>query len=202
MRLKPHEKLKQARLNAGFKSALAASEANGWAQITYNRHEKGTIPFRKKAPDYARAFNVPLESLLDPDEYIAASTPVWEMPLVAINDITSLTAILRGAELETQSHLFPCGPRTFMIRNPDLAMSSEDYPRVRPGDLLAFDPDAEISRGDLVLASIDGQTDALFRAFFPRSNETLLLPLNSAWPQTVVKEARIIGKFVFAIIAP
>lgn len=61
----PADRLKQARVAAGFSSASEAAEALGVALATYTQHESGRrgIP-RDRAPLYARRFKVPEEWLL------------------------------------------------------------------------------------------------------------------------------------------
>jgi transcriptional regulator with XRE-family HTH domain len=67
-----HERLRQARQNAGFAHASDAAKRFGWAAPTYSSHENG---HRGLTPDvietYAAAFRVPVEWLLsgqgDPD---------------------------------------------------------------------------------------------------------------------------------------
>ena len=67
-----YEKLKQARISAGFEKAAEAARAFGWNEVTYRSHENGTRGFRvATANKYARAFNFDVNSLLFPN----ASTP-------------------------------------------------------------------------------------------------------------------------------
>lgn len=65
--MKPHERLKLARINAGFNSANAASSAQGWPQRSYLRHELGETDFAKMAAIYAEAFGVKPEYLIGPE---------------------------------------------------------------------------------------------------------------------------------------
>lgn len=59
MNTEQHEKLRKARIAAGFKSAAAATEAFGWNVSTYRHHENGTRGFgQDHAKAYGRAFNV------------------------------------------------------------------------------------------------------------------------------------------------
>lgn len=60
-----HERLRDARIKAGFKSAAAAAEAYGWNVSTYRHHENSTRGFgQDHAKSYARAFNVSAAWLL------------------------------------------------------------------------------------------------------------------------------------------
>lgn len=73
----PAERLKEARIGAGFKSAAQAARLNGWSEVTYRHHENGTrnIP-AGMARIYASAFRVSPGWLLglleeDPRSYSA-----------------------------------------------------------------------------------------------------------------------------------
>lgn len=59
------ERLKQARIEAGYRSAAEAAEALGVNYVTYVAHENGNSGFRTdSAEKYARRFGVTLEWLL------------------------------------------------------------------------------------------------------------------------------------------
>ena len=59
------ERLKQARIEAGFRTAAEAAEALGVNRVTYVAHENGNSGIRaEKAELYARRFGVSLEWLL------------------------------------------------------------------------------------------------------------------------------------------
>lgn len=53
------DRLRRARIEAGFRTAAEAIERFGWAKGTYPHNENGNAPFsRKKADAYAKAFGV------------------------------------------------------------------------------------------------------------------------------------------------
>lgn len=53
------ERLREARIAAGFESASDAAREFGWERSTYGHHENGTRPFNvEQAKRYARAFRV------------------------------------------------------------------------------------------------------------------------------------------------
>lgn len=53
----PHERLREARLEAGYRSARAAAKRFNWAEATYGAHENGSRKFGlETARDYGRAF--------------------------------------------------------------------------------------------------------------------------------------------------
>jgi SOS-response transcriptional repressor LexA len=61
-----HDRLRQARLAAGFDRASDAAARFGWNENTYKSNENGNAPFSfRKAKDYAEAFAVRAEWLYD-----------------------------------------------------------------------------------------------------------------------------------------
>jgi len=86
--MKQHERLQQARLNAGYSTASAAAEAFGWAASTYLGHENGSRGLRTDAAKrYARAFGVSWTWLMGADEgfeeVVNTLTPI---PVVGVLD--------------------------------------------------------------------------------------------------------------------
>ena len=63
---KRSDRLRQARLKAGYATAAAAAEAFGWNRNTYASNENGNAPFSfRRSKEYAAAFNVRPEWLYD-----------------------------------------------------------------------------------------------------------------------------------------
>ncbi len=61
-----HDRLRQARIAAGFERASDAAARFGWNENTYKSNENGNAPFSfRKARDYAAAFGVRAEWLYD-----------------------------------------------------------------------------------------------------------------------------------------
>jgi phage repressor protein C with HTH and peptisase S24 domain len=61
-----HDRLRQARIAAGFERASDAAARFGWNENTYKSNENGNAPFSfRKARDYAEAFGVRAEWLYD-----------------------------------------------------------------------------------------------------------------------------------------
>lgn len=59
-----HDRLKKARIAAGYTEATAAARAFGWNENTYRSNENGARPFGREATiRYSRAFKVNLEWL-------------------------------------------------------------------------------------------------------------------------------------------
>lgn len=87
-----HERLRQARENAGFPHASDAAKRFGWAAPTYSSHENGHRGMTTDAvAKYAAAFRVPVEWLLngqgEPDAKgmaEPATAPLAAHPLVKL----------------------------------------------------------------------------------------------------------------------
>lgn len=76
---KPYERLRQARIDAGFKSASAAARQFGWGDATYRHHENGTRAYGiDQAQTYGAAFKVSAIWLLDIGPSARES---WRVPL-------------------------------------------------------------------------------------------------------------------------
>lgn len=59
------ERLRQARIEAGYSSASAAARAHGWKNSTFIAHENGQNDFdAEQAQEYAKAFKTSAEWLL------------------------------------------------------------------------------------------------------------------------------------------
>lgn len=63
--MEPSDRLKQARLKAGYENAVDAARAYGWGVSTYVSHENGTRGLKPRVADrYAKAFRVAAEWIL------------------------------------------------------------------------------------------------------------------------------------------
>lgn len=77
------DRLRQARLDAGYETAAAAAEAFGWNRNTYASNENGNAPFSyRKAKDYAAAFGVSPEWLYDAAGPVRASALAGYVPIL------------------------------------------------------------------------------------------------------------------------
>lgn len=56
--MEKHERLRAARIAAGFSTAADAARAHGWNPTAYRHHENGTAGFQRQVEDYARAYKV------------------------------------------------------------------------------------------------------------------------------------------------
>ncbi|MAK83576.1 helix-turn-helix transcriptional regulator [Phenylobacterium sp.] len=77
------DRLRQARLDAGYETAAAAAEAFGWNRNTYASNENGNAPFSyRKAKDYAAAFGVSAEWLYDAAGPVRPSALAGYVPIL------------------------------------------------------------------------------------------------------------------------
>jgi hypothetical protein len=101
-----HNRLKAARINAGFKTASAAIERFHWKDPAYRAHERGQNPFKAKdAEAYGLAYGVSpawlltgegemlsyqinshslIENLIDPNQFYNTTKLSKVIPLVGI----------------------------------------------------------------------------------------------------------------------
>jgi DNA-binding XRE family transcriptional regulator len=91
-----HDRLRQARIAAGFERASDAAARFGWNENTYKSNENGNAPFSfRKARDYAEAFAVRAEWLYDETGPVQAGAE----PMVRI--IGRVGADTEGAVIHT-----------------------------------------------------------------------------------------------------
>jgi len=91
-----HDRLRQARIAAGFDRASDAAARFGWNENTYKSNENGNAPFSfRKARDYAEAFGVRAEWLYDETGPVLATAE----PMVRI--IGRVGADAEGAVIHT-----------------------------------------------------------------------------------------------------
>jgi phage repressor protein C with HTH and peptisase S24 domain len=77
------ERLRHARLEAGYETAAAAAEAFGWNRNTYASNENGNAPFSyRRAKDYAAAFGVRAEWLYDASGSMRAAAALGMVPVI------------------------------------------------------------------------------------------------------------------------
>lgn len=99
-----HERLAQARKDAGFKTATDAAKALGVNRLTYIGHENGHRGFRKDSAEvYARKFDVSLEWLLTNRGGKERRTKVEAKPAPGTRTVPLVGYVGAGAE----THFFP-----------------------------------------------------------------------------------------------
>lgn len=140
-----HDRLKTAREQAGFESAVDAARRFGWTESTYRAHENGqrNIP-RTAAPRYARAFRVSAEWLL----LGVGDSTKKSVPLVGyVGAGSEVYAVDDGGSLDDIDPPPGIGPEAVAVKVRGESM----YPRYMDGDILIFDKHATS------LDRVDGQ---------------------------------------------
>lgn len=175
-----HDRLRRARLLAGYDTARAAIERFGWKASTYRAHENGQNKFRASdARAYAQAFKVSSSWLL-----FGEQAP----PLPPVGGA--------GSDL---SHKIP--PREDHF---DLSLDSDDLNDIAcRGDILRFAPvfdERGLSDGDIVAIErrTESGVDILPGRVFFRHGKTMFAPHPTTQAETVV-DARILGKAIWLL---
>lgn len=76
------------------------------------------------------------------------------------------------------------GPRTFVLRVRGESMFNPHARRsFREGDLIYVDPDKQAENGALVIAQIDGGSEATFKQLVIEGESKYLKAINPAWPE-------------------
>lgn len=149
------ERLRDARLAAGFASAAEACRRFGWSEGTYRHHENGTrgVP-AKRAAEYGRAYRVSPEWLL----YGRGGPEKKGVPLVGfVGAGAEVRPIDDGGSLDDIDPPPGIGPSAVAVKVTGDSM----WPRYSEGDILVFDehalPDSLANR-ECVLKLRDGRT--------------------------------------------
>lgn len=183
------DRLRKARLAAGFKSAMRAAMTKGWPYSTYAGHENGTRAFSERdALIYGVAFGVSPDYLIgkvtqDLQSGNSKDNPVntgnlleifhaiKRVPLIDNFDLATFERIMIGEDpispdgkTEPLPSNIKAGTRSVAISVIDDAMAS-GRPSLGQGDIGFFDPDAEVTTGNIVAASIVGYPAIAFRRF-------------------------------------
>ena len=184
-----HERLRRARLLAGFDTARAAIERFGWKASTYRAHENGQNNFRANdAGIYARAYRVSSSWLLfgeqGPDRLSSVESP---------DPKTSTSGDWRdeGPEFARSDHF-------------DLSLDSDDLSDIaRRGDILRFAPvfdHRSLSDGDIVAIEQRTQSgvDTLLKRVFFRHGKATFAAHPAAQEERLI-DARILGRAVWLL---
>lgn len=172
------ERLRRARINAGFERASDAARRFGWSYSRYMNYENGerSVP-PKQAILFASAYGVTVDYIyfgkrdtlnqLEGTQTLI-SRMVRRIPLVALENMSELKRIASG--LEPTSVTVPVGSlesipeRGIFVEIKDKSMSNSREPiSFEPGDKVMIDLDANPTPSDYVLALVPEEQTALFR---------------------------------------
>ena len=206
------DRIRHARIAAGFQHARDASKAFGWSENTYRSAENGQRPpGRETLIVYARAFRVSLEWLLTGRGEMHPARPMGlrQIPIYRWEDVGPGKA-LRMQLLAATARGFVVVPEADNIGQDAFALIVEDNPMVGqqgvpfslyPGDKLVIDPDCEPHPGNIVLAHVGGRAVVrkmriLSEAPDGKPQQVALVPLNPDFPTHEVEFAAVVGVVV------
>jgi transcriptional regulator with XRE-family HTH domain len=175
------ERLRRARLRAGFERATDAARKFGWNYSRYMNYENGVraIP-PKQAILFASAFSVTIDfiyfgkgDIVNRPETMGGvfSTMVRRIPLVQLENMVEIQRIASGLEpmlaaAVPVSHDGALPGRAIFIEIQDKSMSNHNEPvSFEPGDKAMIDLDALPAPADFVLALVPEEGEALFRLY-------------------------------------
>lgn len=207
-RARAAKRLRRARIEAGYKTPLEATNKFGWVHRTYLAHEnpsKGGRGFKALVDEYAAAFGTTAAYLLVEEAVEISGIPNNTVPIMSLATASELIEIADGKKPQSNKRL-AIGPGlqlsklafAFEVMG-DAMFSREDHDSFKDGDMVFIDPRAPVAAGDFVLAVVNGEK--LFRRYRPAvhgSDEAFtLIALNKFYPPieaTKANGARIIGR--------
>src|SRR5208282_347558 len=175
------ERLRSARIHAGFERATEAVRRFGWNYSRYMNYENGerAIP-PKQAILFASAFGVTVDyiyfgkgDILNQIErtHGISSKIVRRIPLVGLENIAELQRIASGFEPMLAVTIPVSGDdtlpeRAIFIEIQDKSMSNPNEPvSFEPGDKAMIDLEASPAPADFVLALVPEERMAMFRLY-------------------------------------
>jgi transcriptional regulator with XRE-family HTH domain len=175
------DRLRRARINAGFERASDVARQFGWSYSRYMNYENGerAVP-PKQAILFASAYGVTVDYLyfgkrdvikqIEGNQAIS-SRMVRRVPLVALDNMSELDRIAQGQE-PNQTVTVPISSReaiperAVFIEIKDKSMSDPREPiSFEPGDKALIELDASPAPSDFVLALVPEEQTALFRLY-------------------------------------
>ncbi len=175
------ERLRGARIHAGFERATEAVRRFGWNYSRYMNYENGerAIP-PKQAILFASAFSVTVDYIYFGKGYIQNQTEttvsisskvVRRIPFVGLENIEELQRIASGFEPMVAATISVSGDETLperaiFIKIQDKSMSNpNELVSFEPGDKAMIDLEASPAPADFVLALVPQEGTALFRLY-------------------------------------
>jgi len=183
-----HERLRLARIEAGYDDATTAAKALHIAVPTYTSHENGTRGFRADSAEaYAKKFNVAVEWLLYgrgpslPTKICGFSeSEVTKIDMEAYKLLTDIS--------KNKSHIAP-----FRVSSGVEALG------FRPGTLLLVDLKNPPESGDYVVATKDDRALGTSATLLRRLVGDHLVGSNFTTPELIDETVTIRGRIIKAI---
>lgn len=188
---KPNERLRHARIAAGYKSASAAARHFGWGDATYRHHENGTRGYGiEQAQEYAAAFNVSPVWLLD---FGLMSTDSWRIPLGKFYTEAYLTELSWRPDFEEAVNNANEKLGTFLVPELTVSVDKMDVLRNAEGEAQFFPispsllmlPPSLFSQGKLFLyrvpTGVDGGALRVGDLLLINSQDVKVGPIPELW---------------------
>lgn len=218
-----HERLRQARIEAGYRYASDAANALGVTASTYRAHENGQNDFDLDyAKLYGKKFGVnPLwildnqsqESVVADTSDVSNITPSFELPNASIRGRIEgegrRIPVFGQAVGGVDGEFIMNGNILYEVMAPPVishiskayavAVSGESmYPRYEDGEVCFVDPTRRVKKGDYVVAQIKTEEHGLLLAYVKKfirwnSEELILEQFNPA------KELRFDARTVYSV---
>lgn len=131
----PGERLKKARIEAGYASAADAARAIGVKPAAYTHHENGTAGLSRNGERYAKFFRIPYEWLMTGRQFSAPSTPGVPIYGVVGAGGTAIPITEDEAAANHDELTLPSGPFVGAL----LVKGDSGLPQVDHGDWVLFD---------------------------------------------------------------
>ncbi|MDT1887764.1 peptidase S24, partial [Acinetobacter baumannii] len=125
--------------------------------------------------------------------------PVPVISWVAAGSFSPIETVLKDTEIE--EYLPPnrrCGKNGYALKVVGYSMA----PTFLPGDRIYVNPDIQtfdLKTDDLVIVACAGESEATFKKLIIEGNEKYLEPLNTKWPEQIIKlteGCKLVGKVV------
>ncbi len=118
---------------------------------------------------------------------------------VAAGSLTDVQTVLKDTEvLEWLPPMKKAGKNGYGLIVTGYSM----YPKFEPGDRIYVNPDYpvfDLKTNDLVIVACAGESEATFKKLIIEGNEKYLEPLNTKWPEQIIKlteGCKLVGKVV------
>lgn len=137
-RMSAHDRLREARIAAGFKSTAEAARALGMMSATLTHHENGTRGFARDAARYAKFFKVSLEWLIDGRGEMRPRRGVQSVPLMGVVAAGSSVLPIEDAAgdglIDEITLPEPGKVAALLVKGESM------YPRFMEGEIILYDP--------------------------------------------------------------
>ena len=152
--MEANDRLRQARVDAGFDSATEAARRFRWNENTTRSHENGNRGFKTNdAEKYARAYRVPVEWLM----FGRGEATKKGVPLVGyVGAGAEITPFDDGGALEWVDPMPGIGPEAVAV----CVRGDSMFPRYFDGDLLIYDSHISVRQAngrECVVSLADGR---------------------------------------------